>query len=129
MKKTPSSVALSIPPATPVPTALRLAAPAPVAITSGTMPRMKASDVMMIGRSRSWTAFNVASMVLLPLASSSIANSTIRIAFFAARPMIVISPTLKYTSADIPRDIVNTTEPSTPRGTTSSTASGTAQLS
>ena len=59
------------------------------------MPRMKASDVMMIGRRRSFTAASVASIVLLPLASSSIANSTMRIAFFAASPMIVTSPTLK----------------------------------
>jgi len=50
-------------------------------------------------------------------------------AFFAARPMMVMRPTLKYTSADKPRSIVSSTDPSTPSGTTSSTAIGTAQLS
>ena len=88
---------------------------------SGTMPSTNASDVMMIGRRRSFTAAIVASIVLLPCASSSIANSTMRIAFFAASPMIVTRPTLKYTSADSPRSIVNRMEPSTPSGTTSST--------
>jgi len=95
MKKIPNAVAASIPPATPVPTAMRLAAPAPRATSRGTMPSTNASDVMMIGRSRSRTAASVASTVLLPCPSSSIANSTMRIAFFAARPMIVTSPTLK----------------------------------
>ena len=91
----PSKVAAIIPPITPDPTAMRLAAPAPLAMTSGTMPRMKARLVIMIGRRRSFTASITASSVDLPSASCSIANSTIRIAFFAASPMIVISPTLK----------------------------------
>src|SRR5215207_6297950 len=129
MKKMPNVVAAIMPPATPVPTAMRLDAPAPRAISSGTMPSTNASDVMMIGRNRSFTAASVASIVLLPCASSSIANSTMRIAFFAARPMMVTSPTLKYTSAPSPRIIVNRIEPSTPSGTTRSTDTGTAQLS
>src|SRR3546814_16313319 len=73
---------------------------------------------MMIGRNLSFTASSVASIGDLPSASSSIANSTMRIAFFAARPMIVISPTLKYTSADKPRIIVKRTDPRPPNGTT-----------
>ena len=91
----PNAVAATMPPATPVPTAWRLDAPAPRATTSGSMPSTKASDVMTIGRRRSFTAASVASRVLLPVASSSIANSTMRIAFLAARPMIVTRPTLK----------------------------------
>ena len=45
-------VAASMPPMTVVPRMRREAAPAPVAITSGTTPRMKAKAVMRIGRRR-----------------------------------------------------------------------------
>ena len=95
MMKMPMPVAAIMPPITPVPTAMRLAAPAPLAITSGTMPRMKASEVMMIGRRRNLAASLTASSGFSPRSSSSIANSTIRMAFLAARPMMVIRPTLK----------------------------------
>lgn len=67
----PRKVAAIIPPMTPVPTAMRLAAPAPLATTSGTMPRMNAMEVMMIGRRRNFTAANVASRTLLPAAPIS----------------------------------------------------------
>src|SRR3546814_10717536 len=80
MKKMPKPVAASMPPTTPVPTAIRLAAPAPVAMNRGTMPPTKANEVMMIGRNLSFTASSVASIGDLPSASSSIANSTKRIA-------------------------------------------------
>ncbi len=91
----PNAVAAIMPPATPVPTAMRLAAPAPRATSSGTIPSTKASEVMIMGRRRNFTAAIVASKVLLPSASSSIANSTMRMAFLAARPMMVMRPTLK----------------------------------
>ena len=42
----PSTVAVIMPPRTPVPSACWLFALAPLAITSGTTPRMKASDVV-----------------------------------------------------------------------------------
>ena len=42
-----------MPPNTGVPTARRLAAPAPAAITSGSRPRMKAKLVIITGRKRS----------------------------------------------------------------------------
>ncbi len=47
-----SIVDTSIPPNTAVPTEWRPASPAPWAMTSGNTPRMKANDVMRIGRSR-----------------------------------------------------------------------------
>ena len=53
MKNTAITVAPSMPPITPVPIECRLFADAPVAIASGTQPRMNASDVITIGRSRS----------------------------------------------------------------------------
>src|SRR5438067_1115858 len=45
---------------TAVPSERRISAPAPCAITNGTTPRMKAKDVIRIGRSRSLHASTVA---------------------------------------------------------------------
>ncbi|MOA24104.1 hypothetical protein D3C78_1447690 [compost metagenome] len=128
-KNTASTVPVIMPPSTPVPIARWLDELAPEASTSGTTPRPKASDVMMMGRKRRWAAWSAAWNTDLPSACRSLANSMIRIAFFAERPMIVISPTWKYTSLAYPRISVASTTPSTPRGTTRITASGMLQLS
>ena len=53
----------------------------------------------------------------------------IRMAFFADRPMMVIRPIWKYTSAVRPRMYTPISTPSTPSGTTRITASGIDQLS
>ena len=58
----------------------------------------QAIEVMTIGRKRSWAACSAAAATLLPWACKSLANSMIKIAFFADRPMTVIKPTWKYTS-------------------------------
>jgi hypothetical protein len=95
MKNTPRLVAPSIPKNTLVPTERRLAAPAPLAITNGATPRMKASDVMRMGRKRSRAASIAASWMERPCARSSVANSTMRMAFLAASPITANSPTWK----------------------------------
>src|SRR6202041_1885779 len=59
----------------------------------------------------------------------SLANSTIRIAFFADRPTVVSRPTWKNTSLARPRSSVARMAPITPSGTTSITATGIDQLS
>ena len=94
-KNTASKVAVNIPPITPVPIARWLAEPAPVDIASGSTPRMNASDVIRIGRKRRCAASSTASIVLLPCACRSFANSMISTAFFADKPITVINPTLK----------------------------------
>src|SRR5215212_1555917 len=66
---------------------------APVETTSGSTPRMNAIDVIRIGRKRKCTASSVACTRSLPCACRSFANSMIRIAFFADRPITVIRPT------------------------------------
>ena len=53
MRKIEMKVAASMPPMTVVPKTRRETAPDPVAIASGTVPRMKAKAVMRIGRNRS----------------------------------------------------------------------------
>ena len=85
-------------------------------------------EVMMIGRKRRRAASMAASRRLCPCSQSSLANSTMRIAFFAERPMMVIRPTLKYTSLDIPLTITASTAPMAPIGTISITDSGIDQL-
>ena len=50
-----------MPPMTPVPMARRLLAPAPVAMAMGTQPRMKAREVMTMGRRRRRAASTAAS--------------------------------------------------------------------
>ena len=71
----------------------RLAAPAPVAITSGKTPVAKESVVIITGWKRSLAAFTTASCSSILLRSRRfLANSTIRIAVFAAMPMSSTSP-------------------------------------
>ena len=96
MKKIAMTVAPSMPPITPVPSDCRLAADAPLAIASGMQPRMKASEVMMIGRSRSLAAPIAASYGDIPSFSrNSTANSKIRIAFLAASAISTVRPIWK----------------------------------
>src|SRR5580658_4749339 len=52
MKKIPIALAASIPPMTAVPIIWRATEPAPLAVQSGTQPRINANDVIRIGRSR-----------------------------------------------------------------------------
>ncbi len=80
-------VAASIPTMTTVPRIRLETAPAPVAIQSGEDPRMKAKDVIRIGRRRKRAPSSAASSKSRPFSNSAFANSTIRIAFFAASPI------------------------------------------
>ena len=88
-------VAASMPPNTPVPMDLRAAAPAPVALTRGKTPRMKAREVMTMGRKRRRAPSRAASSTPRPSARFWAANSTIRMAFFAARPISTTRPIWK----------------------------------
>ena len=77
---------------TVIPIETRAAAPAPEAVKSGTTPRIKAIDVITIGRNRSWEAFNAASTKLRPAFLDSSATSTIKIAFLEASAIISTKP-------------------------------------
>ena len=80
---------------TPVPIECLLPAATPTEIASGTQPRMNASDVITIGRSRSCAAFIAASYTVCPEARFITAYSKIRIAFFAASATSIVSPIWK----------------------------------
>ena len=123
------AVAEIMPPITAVPMATWPPAPAPWATASGSTPRMKAREVIRMGRRRMRAAIRAASAAVLPRSCSSLANSTIRMAFLAARPTVVSRPTWKNTSFTSPRSSMASTAPSTPSGTTSMTETGMDQLS
>ena len=88
----PPMVASSIPPKTAVPNETRLAAPAPVAMTSGMTPRIKLNAVIRMARKRSVDAAVAASKAVLPSWLSWFANSTMRIALLDASPINSTSP-------------------------------------
>jgi hypothetical protein len=92
MRQTPRIVATSMPEKTASPITFLASAPAPDAMTSGTTPRMKAKAVMRMGRKRSWAAPRAASARGCPSWNFMRANSTMRMAFLAARPMSMTRP-------------------------------------
>ncbi len=92
-KSVAMQVAASMPPMTAVPMAWRLLAPAPALTARGTQPRMKASEVITMGRKRRREACMAATSRLRPSRQDSTANSTMRMAFLAARPTRVTRAT------------------------------------
>ena len=67
MKNRLRTVETIMPPNTVVPTEFRLAAPAPVANTNGSTPRINANDVIRMGRRRMRAASTAASVMDIPL--------------------------------------------------------------
>ena len=78
---------MSIPPMAPVPSALLPLAPTPCANIIGRRPMIIASDVMRIGRKRAAAASMAASIIVMPPCRLVTANSVIKIAFLAKRPI------------------------------------------
>ena len=85
--KTPNTTAIPI-------SDLELA-PAPVDKASGTFPSINANDVINIGRSRISDASIAASKAAIPAAVRTVAYSTIKMAFFAASPIMAKRPIWK----------------------------------
>src|SRR5215813_1943436 len=97
MMNTPMKVATNIPKNTLVPITFCAPAPAPLAFISGTTPRIKANAVMRIGRKRRRAEVSADSSKDIPSTFFALANSTIRMAFFAASPISMTKPTWTYT--------------------------------
>ena len=129
MKARLRNVDAIMPPATAVPTECRASWPAPLANTSGMTPRMKASDVIRIGRSRMRAASTAASAIVIPRWRSCSANSTIRMPFFADRPISITSPIWQYTSLMSPRPHCAASAPRMASGTDSRMMNGSVRLS
>src|SRR5699024_9422428 len=96
IKKMVKKVAANTPPTVPVPTACWLADEAPELNANDKTPKINANDVIKIGRNLKRQASIVASYNDLPsLRMASSANSTTKIAFLAAKPIVVNKPTWK----------------------------------
>ena len=88
----PKPVAVIIPTSTAVPSAFCAPAPAPLLNASGSTPRIKHRDVIMIGRRRIREASSVAATRSLPPLCNALANPTIKIEFFVTNPINIIKP-------------------------------------
>ncbi|STT68126.1 Uncharacterised protein [Klebsiella pneumoniae subsp. rhinoscleromatis] len=88
----PTIVATSIPLNTVVPMIRRLCAPAPVASIIGMMPIINDTAVIITARKRRVAPSRAASTIDSPSSRRLRANSTIRIAFFAARAISSTRP-------------------------------------
>ena len=86
-----SIMPMSIPPIEPVPRARLPLAPAPVANIMGRRPMIMASEVMRMGRRRAVAPWMAALTTDMPVRRRSTANSTIRMAFLARRPISMMS--------------------------------------
>ena len=86
------AVAAAMPEITAVPICRLAKPPAPDAFQRGSKPKMKAKDVMSTGRNRSFAPSSAPSTSGRPFSNYPLANSTIKIAFFADRPMSITSP-------------------------------------
>ncbi len=128
MRKMAIPVENSMPVIVTVPISRRAWPPAPSAFHSGNSPKMNANDVMRIGRSRRRAPFSAASTSDSPFSSSALANSTMRIAFFAERPISMRRPIWAYTSLSRRRIQRPTNAPATAIGVLSSTLHGSDQL-
>lgn len=81
-----------IPPTTAIPIAIRPCAPSPEAYTNGTNPRIVEILVIRIGRKRCVEAERIASVIPWPASCRWLANSTIKIPFFATKPISMMIP-------------------------------------
>ena len=84
-------IPINMPPTAAVPRERLPLAPTPKANIIGRRPIIIANDVMRIGRRRAPAPSTAAHVMLMPILRRSSANSTIRIAFFANRPISMIS--------------------------------------
>ena len=94
-RRSPARWRTIMPPITPVPMARWRPSRRRVASASGSTPRPKASEVIRMGRSAGAPRPSAASTSSMPCSCWSLANSTIRIAFLADRPIVVSRPTWK----------------------------------
>ena len=107
----------------------RLAEPGPPASTSGTAPTTVAIEVIRIGRRRTADDSTIASWMLRPSSRSWLANSTIRMPFFAASPTSITMPIWLNRLSVPPVSHRPISAPSTPSGTVSMITNGWMKLS
>ena len=129
VRNKPNNVTPSMPENTAMPMAWRISLPAPLAVTSGITPMMKAKEVIRMGRKRNRQASIAASIGASPCSTRSLANSTIRMAFLQAKPTSTMKPICVSTLLSEPLSHTPIMANSRHIGTMRITASGSAQLS
>lgn len=90
------NVADTMPQTTTGPTATHLAAPAPEANSNGITPRINERAVIITARNRSLAASNAAASIPKMASRRVLANSTIKIALWDAKPINMTNPILAY---------------------------------
>ena len=131
MKTRPKKVTPIMPKNTAMPSAWRISAPAPLANASGATPKMKANEVIRIGpQPGAARRCAAASWRSMPCSNSPWrANSTIRMAFLAARPISTIRPTWVRMLLSRPRRLTPPIAASRHIGTIRITENGSVTLS
>src|SRR6266478_1784494 len=87
------------PPTTATPRGWRSSAPAPAPIAIGSVPKIAAKVVIMMGRKRSSAASRMACSALKPTRRRSSAKSTIMMAFFLTMPTSITMPIIAITDS------------------------------
>jgi hypothetical protein len=114
---------------TTAPIDCRDSAPAPVAMTSGMAPKAVHRLVISTGRNRIVDDSITASRNSLPRSRSWLANSTIRMPFFAASPISMIAPIWLKIFMDEPKSFRPSIAPATASGTVVMIMNGCLKLS
>ena len=83
-------IPINIPPMAAVPKVRLPCAPTPKANIIGSKPTTMAKEVIKIGRKRAAAPKTAAQVMLIPMRRRSNANSTIKMAFFANKPINMI---------------------------------------
>ncbi|MNH39747.1 hypothetical protein D3C79_1009600 [compost metagenome] len=100
------------------------AAPTPVDSIKGNSPKIKANEVIRIGRKRAVAPLIAALTMLIPFLRLSTANSTIKIAFFANKPINMMSVIWVYILLSTPNILSKINTPAKPTGKEINTANG-----
>jgi hypothetical protein len=91
-KNNTNTVVAVMPPSTPIDIAFCAPDPGPDANAKGITPKINVIDVIKIGRSLCFAAITAESYAFMPSSKLVFANSIIKIAFFAAKALSLISP-------------------------------------
>ncbi len=112
------------PPITASAIGCRNSAPSPIPSAVGNMPAAIATVVMTIGRARSRQALRSASVIGVPARSSSMANSTSRMEFFAHSPSSISRPIIAGRSNVLPNRTSAAKAPSSDSGSAARMTAG-----
>ena len=124
-----ANVPINIPPTVPTPIEMLPLAPTPLANISGSIPNIIVSEVMRIGRRRTFAADMAAIVMDIPSSRFCDAYSVRRMAVFASSPMSMSRPICRYMLFSRPNHLAKRKLPARPKGTERMMAIGMNMLS